>query len=163
MDVQIFKDIELLILDVDGVLTNTEILITEEGHLLRTMNTRDGYAMKRLIKAGIDIMVITGGRSKGVVSRLSNVGVKKIYTDIHDKKKVLNQIIEESAVPVGRMAYMGDDILDMECIKTVGLGCCPADATREVLEISQFVSNKKGGKGCVRDLIERILKSKDLW
>ncbi|WP_236975594.1 KdsC family phosphatase [Membranihabitans maritimus] len=163
MDLQIFKNIELLILDVDGVLTNTEILITEKGELLRTMNTRDGYAMKRLIAAGIDIMIITGGSSKGVVNRLSNVGAKKIYTGIHNKWEVLKEIVRETSIPLKNIAYMGDDILDMQCIQEVGLGCCPADATREVLSISQFVSSNNGGAGCVRDLIERILKSKDLW
>lgn len=154
-----FSNIKLIVLDVDGVLTSADILITESGDFLRTMNTKDGYGMKKIINCGIPIAIITGGESKGVEIRLKSLGIKTYYAGVHDKRPILEEIVQELAIPLSQIAYMGDDVPDLPCIEAVGLGCCPADAIEEVKEKSQFISKYKGGRACVRELIDLILQA----
>ncbi|GAA5220434.1 KdsC family phosphatase [Membranihabitans marinus] len=158
-----FSKIQLLVLDVDGVLTNADIHITENGEFLRTMNTKDGYGMKRLLDAGIPIAVITGGTSKGVELRLRGLGIETIYSGIHDKLPVLEKIASDLNISMSAMAYVGDDIPDLPCIQHVGIGCCPADGVQEILDASQYIAEKPGGRGCVREIIEHILRSQNKW
>ena len=158
-----FEHIQYLIFDVDGVFTDHQMLVTDDGHFLRTMSTRDGYAVKCAATAGIEMAVITGGKSIGVVNRLRAVGIDIIYTDVHDKGPVFQEILHEKGWSPEKVLYMGDDIPDIPCLQMAGLSACPADAVEEVVSICQFVSPRKGGEDCVRDLIERILKPRGLW
>lgn len=163
---ELFKNIHTLIFDVDGVFTDSKLLITEEGELLRSMNTRDGYVVKKAIKSGLDVVIITGGNSKGVTLRLQNLGVKDIYSNVSNKLDkyeeylLLNGITSEEEEGI---LYMGDDIPDYEVMRRVGLPVCPKDAVPEIVNVSRYVSPINGGEGCVRDVIEKILKLQGKW
>lgn len=160
---QIFRNIQYLIFDVDGVFTNHQMLVTDDGHFLRTMSTRDGYAIKCAAAAGLGMAVITGGKSIGVEMRMRATGIDIIFTDVHDKGPIFQSILEQEGWPEDQVLYMGDDILDLPCLKLAGVSACPADATSEVLDFCDFISPRNGGEDCVRDLIERILKPRGLW
>lgn len=162
-DSSLFKNIKTLVFDVDGVFTDTRIMISEKGEFLRTMNTRDGYAIKLAKRAGIKMAVITGGTSIGVQNRLKDLGIDHIYSGVLDKKPVLEKIVSEQGWSLDNLLYIGDDLPDIPCIMMAGIGACPADAVPEVKAVSDYISTKKGGDFCVRDLIEQILKHQDKW
>ncbi len=157
------RDIHTFIFDVDGVLTNSELIILENGHLLRKMNTRDGYAMKRAVEMGYRVCIITGGSSSGVVHRLLALGIKDIYREISNKIEAFEEYIEKYNIDPGEILYMGDDLPDYQVMRRVGLPACPADAAVEVMHIAQYKSHLKGGQGCVRDVIEKVLKLHGKW
>ena len=159
----IFRDIDTFIFDVDGVMTNSDLLVTEAGELLRTMHTRDGYAMKMAINNGYKLIIITGGGSDGVTKRLQGLGVEHIYAKVKDKLKVFKQISEELAIDPEKVLYMGDDLVDYQVMNVVALPACPADAAPEILEISKYISPIIGGKGCVRDVVEKVMKLHNKW
>lgn len=158
-----FETIDSIIFDVDGVLTNSNLLVTEEGELLRTMHTRDGYALKHAIEHGLKVIIITGGSSIGVVKRLKGLGIHQIYYGIKDKLSVLLSLVENGHIELEKTAYMGDDIPDLSCMKKVAIACAPADAASEILSIAHYVSPINGGEGAVRDVLEKILRIKDCW
>ncbi len=158
-----FRSIDTFIFDVDGVLTNSELIVLENGHLLRKMNTRDGYALKRAVEKGYRVCIITGGGSSGVVQRLKGLGIKDIYSKISHKMDAFEEYIYAYDIPTEHILYMGDDVPDYEVMRRVALPCCPFDAASEILEISQYVSPKKGGHGCVRDVVEKVLKLRGDW
>jgi len=158
-----FKNINTFIFDVDGVLTNSDILITESGELLRTMNTRDGYGIKAALDNGYNVIIITGGGSEGVISRLSNLGVTHIFSRVKNKLAQYRTIADDLGLQDDQVLYMGDDLVDYHVMMNVGMPTCPADATPEIMEISKYISSQKGGKGCVRDVIERVLKLNNHW
>jgi len=158
-----FRDIDTLIFDVDGVFTNSNLLITESGELLRTMNTRDGYAVKKALEAGLKVAIITGGSSIGVTSRLKGLGVVDIYSGIQHKIDAFDEYILTYDLQKSRTLYMGDDLPDQEVMMQVGMPVCPSDAVSEIKAISQYVSPFKGGYGCVRDVIEKVLKLRGEW
>ncbi|MCB0654336.1 MAG: HAD-IIIA family hydrolase [Saprospiraceae bacterium] len=158
-----FKDIDTFIFDVDGVLTDSNFLITETGELLRTMNVRDGYAMKRALDEGYRICIITGGNSKGVTIRLKALGIEEVHSGIKNKISTYNQIVERLELEEGGILYMGDDLPDYEVMRRVGLPACPVDAVEEIREIANYISPFKGGMGCVRDVIEKVLRLQGKW
>ncbi len=158
-----FKDIQTFIFDVDGVLTNSDLIVLENGHLLRKMNVRDGYAIKRAIEKGYRVCIITGGNSSGVVQRLKGLGVADIYTNVRDKLDKYEDYIYAYELDPAHILYMGDDIPDYEVMRKVALPCCPYDASREIMGISRYVSPIKGGSGCARDVIEKVLKLNGDW
>lgn len=158
-----FNSIDTLIFDVDGVMTDSRLRVQEDGTLLRTMNVRDGYALKRAVQAGLTVCIITGGRSEGVAIRLRNLGVQHIYHSIQDKLGAYQQFIEKYEIDEERTLYMGDDLPDFDVMRKVELPCCPRDAAHEIVEIAQYVSPYDGGDGCVRDVIEKILRLQDKW
>jgi len=158
-----FRSIDTFIFDVDGVLTNSDILVTEEGDLLRTMNTRDGFAIKTAIEEGYRVIIITGGGSKGVIKRLQGLGVEHIFAKVKDKLSQFSQVVKSFSIDPNQVLYMGDDLVDYKVMMEVGLPVCPADACQEILEISKYISPLNGGKGCVRDVIERVLKLHQKW
>lgn len=156
-------DINTIILDVDGVLTDSSVYVFEDGVLMRKMNVRDGYAIKYAISKGYRVIIITGGKSAGVIKRLENLGVQEIYSGMQDKLEAIDELIEVYGLDLSASTYMGDDLPDYECLRLVGLPTCPANAAPEIREICQFISPFKGGEGCVRDLIEKILKVQGKW
>ncbi|HUH75618.1 MAG TPA: HAD hydrolase family protein [Chitinophagales bacterium] len=157
------SDIRLLVLDVDGVLTDNNILCTEDGHLLRTMHIRDGYAMYTALQENLQIIIITGGNSHGVTTRLKNLGNIEVFTGIRYKLPVLKKYCEENNFQANEVLYMGDDILDISVMEWSGSSACPIDAVPEVKAISQYICSNAGGKGCVREVIEIILKHQNKW
>ncbi|MEH6407718.1 MAG: HAD-IIIA family hydrolase [Leeuwenhoekiella sp.] len=157
------KHITTFIFDVDGVLTDGSVQINTEGEMYRTMNTKDGYALKTAIGQGFKICIISGGTNEGVRSRLEGLGVTDIYLGAHAKVDLLDEYFEKYDIKAENVLYMGDDIPDYPVMKIVGLPTCPQDAVKEVKEIAKYVSHKKGGKGCVRDVIEQVLKVQGKW
>lgn len=162
-DDKIFEKVRVLIFDVDGVFTDHKMLVMDDGKFLRTMSTRDGYAIKRAVEAGLEMAVITGGTSVGVEKRFQSLGVDIIHSGILEKKAVFQSLLDEEGWAAEEVLYIGDDIPDIDCIRLAGVGACPRDAVREVKAVSDFISPKNGGDDCVRDLIERILAARGLW
>lgn len=158
-----FRSVRTFIFDVDGVFTNGNIIVLENGHLLRTMNIRDGYAVKIAIRHGYKIIIISGGKSSGVVQRLRNLGVTNIHIGVENKLEVYEELLEILELDQDEILYMGDDIPDYEVMRKVGLPVCPSDAVPEIKKIVQYISPLKGGEGCVRDVIEKVLKLNAQW
>lgn len=157
------KKIKVFVFDVDGVLTNGDLFIFPNGKLVRKMNAKDGYALKLAMKKGYEIAIITGGREKEIEERLSKLGVKYIFLNSHNKINVMNDFLQNHNFNKEDIMYMGDDIPDIEVLKYVGFSCCPNDAVTDVKNICNYISSKKGGKGCVRDVIEQTLRVTDKW
>jgi 3-deoxy-D-manno-octulosonate 8-phosphate phosphatase (KDO 8-P phosphatase) len=157
------QKINTMIFDVDGVFTDGSLLVTEQGELLRIMDAKDGYAVKRAVLNGFRIVIITGGDSNGVKIRFNKLGVTDVFMEISDKLKKYNEFISENNILHESVLYMGDDILDIELMQNVFLAACPKDACHEALEIADFISDSNGGKGCVREIIEKVLSSQDKW
>ena len=143
----IIKRIKTFIFDVDGVLTDGRILLTTEGEMYRSVNTKDGYAIKLAINTGFKIAIISAGINEGVKKRFKALGVIDIFLGAEKKIDTLKEIIDNYNLNVNNILYMGDDIPDIEVMKKVGLSCCPSDAVTEVKNISNYISSKKGGKG----------------
>lgn len=159
----IFKKIKTFVLDVDGVLTDGSILILNDGEFARRMNIKDGYALQLAIKRGYRILIISGGTSEAVKIRFQKLGIQDVYLNVSDKKEILINYIVHHNLLREEILYMGDDIPDLEVMKMAGLACCPADAVAEIKEISHYVSPATGGEGCVRDVIEKVLKLNNHW
>ncbi len=157
------KPINTFILDVDGVMTNGQVLVTDEGNMLRSFNIKDGFALQLAIKLGYNICVISGGNSAGVLKRLEGLGIKDVFMNVHEKWPVFMEYIKSKNLDPNEIAYMGDDIPDYQLIKHVGLKCCPQDAAHDIKEICDFVSMYPGGGGCVRELIEKVLRIHGKW
>ena len=155
--------ITTFIFDVDGVLTNGNVTIFPDGQLIRTMNIKDGFALKTAIDHGYHVCIISGGTNEGVKVRLRNLGVTDIYLGVQDKVEQLEEYLEINNIAPSNVLYMGDDIPDFQVMKTVGLPTCPKDAVQEIKDISLYISQKKGGNGCVRDVIEQVMKVQDKW
>ncbi|TAF44388.1 MAG: 3-deoxy-D-manno-octulosonate 8-phosphate phosphatase [Sphingobacteriales bacterium] len=157
------KHITTFIFDVDGVLTDGNILVTENGEQWRTFNTKDGYAMQLAIKKGYNICVISGGTSQGILKRLNGLGINDIFLGIHHKKNIFDTYIKTKHLQPKEIVFVGDDVPDLAPMLQVGLAVCPADAVQEIKEISHYISPYKGGAGVARDIIEKILKIQDKW
>jgi 3-deoxy-D-manno-octulosonate 8-phosphate phosphatase (KDO 8-P phosphatase) len=160
---EIMPEITTFIFDVDGVLTNGEVTITTNGELIRNMNTKDGFALKTAVLEGFNVCIISGGNNEGVRTRLNGLGVQDIYLGTHHKIEQFETYINSKNINPENILYMGDDIPDYLVMKKVGLPSCPKDAVPEIQEISLYISQKKGGKGCVRDVIEQVLKVQGKW
>lgn len=157
------NQINTFVFDVDGVLTDGTIQVNTKGELLRTMNMKDGYALKTAQQNGYTVCIISGGTNEGVRSRLRNLGLTNIFLGVQDKVEQLDEFLDIYDLKLENVLYMGDDIPDYYVMKLVGMPCCPQDAATEIKEISRYVSHKKGGKGCVRDVIEQVLKVQGKW
>ena len=157
------NDIKAFVLDIDGVLTDATIHVTESGEQLRRFNVRDGYAMQLAVKKGYLICVISGGKSQSVILRLNGLGITDVHLGITNKLEVLTSFMNEHQLTSGNIIYMGDDIPDIPVMRASGVSTCPSDAVEEVKAVSDYISPKKGGEGCVRDIIEKVLKIQDNW
>lgn len=159
----ILKNIKTLIFDVDGVFTDNRVILFPGMEPVRTFSARDGYAIQYAMKKGLQLVIITGGKSESVLERLHESGIEHVYTSIKNKEKKLDEFIEETNADPENILYMGDDIPDLRIMLKVGLACCPQDAVNEVKNICNYVSPIKGGQGCVRDIIEQTLKVQGKW
>lgn len=157
------EHISTFIFDVDGVLTDGTIAVTTSGEMLRTMNIKDGYALKTAVNKGFHVCIISGGTNEGVRLRLEGLGITDVFLGAHNKIDQLNQYLEKHQLNIKNVLYMGDDLPDFPVMKLVGLPCCPQDAVPEIKAISKYVSHKNGGKGAVRDVIEQVLKVQGKW
>ncbi|MFC4739235.1 KdsC family phosphatase [Flavobacterium ponti] len=160
---ELMNDITTFILDVDGVLTDGTIHVTQTGEMLRHMHIRDGYAMKAAVENGYTVCIISGGSNEGVRVRLRNLGITDIHLGVPNKVETFNEFIELYNIKPEQVLYMGDDIPDFHVMKLVGLPTCPQNAVPEIKTISKYISHINGGKGCVRDVIEQVMKVQGKW
>lgn len=159
----LFQSVTTFVFDVDGVLTDGTLFVLPEAVMARRMNIKDGYALQLAVKKGYNVVIISGGNSPEVQERLNKLGVTDVYMRVEDKDSLLRNYMHLKNVSVGEVLFMGDDIPDYEVMKNVGLPCCPADAVTEIKGISKYISPYKGGEGCARDVIEKVLKLRDDW
>lgn len=160
---ELFKFIQWFVFDIDGVLTDGSLLIMPNGIMTRRMNIKDGYALQLAIKKGYRMSIISGGSSVEVKDRLQKLGIIDVHLKVQDKKKLLQELIATYQIEPKQILYMGDDMPDFEVMGIVGLPCCPADAAREVQDISTYISPHSGGYGCVRDVVEKVLRLHNKW
>jgi 3-deoxy-D-manno-octulosonate 8-phosphate phosphatase (KDO 8-P phosphatase) len=158
-----FKKITTFVLDVDGVLTDGKVALTGDGEMVRSMNTKDGYAMQLAIKNGYRIVIISGGTSTPVQIRLNKLGIEAVYIKVEDKTAVLQQYMQQHQLVSDEVLYMGDDVPDYDVMLTCGIAAAPADAVSDIKQIAQYISPYKGGEGCVRDVIEKVMKLRGHW
>ena len=157
------RAVKAFVLDVDGVLTDNMMLVTESGELLRSVNVRDGQVIKWAIRAGYTVGIITSGRSEGVKKRFVELGVQEYYSGIQDKWTAFQAFLQRGDLLVSEICYLGDDLPDLPVLRKVALACCPSDAVAEVLEVCDYISPLRGGGGCVRDVLEKVLKLQGNW
>lgn len=155
--------VKAFVFDIDGVLSTQTIALSVWGAPLRTVNLRDGYAIQLAVKKGYRVGVISGARSKEYITRLKTLGVTDINMGARVKKDVLKQLVTKWNIDPAHILYMGDDIPDYEVMKMAGLPVCPADADSEIKQIAAYISDKRGGEGCVRDVIEQTLRLHNNW
>ena len=157
------KKIRAVFFDVDGVLSCETIPQHPNGDPMRTVNIKDGYAMQHAMKCGLILAIITGGRTEAVRIRYVSLGLKDVILGAAVKINAYNDLKKKYGLRNEEIAYVGDDIPDYEVLTTCGLPCCPADAAPEIKAVCTYISHKNGGQGCARDILEQILKAKDLW
>lgn len=159
----LFKKITTFVFDVDGVLTDGNLLVMPDGLMVRRMNIKDGYALQLAVKRGYNVIVISGGTSSEVKERLNKLDVVNVWTQVEDKKIILENFVRENNLQQSEVLFMGDDIPDYDVMNFSGLPCCPADAAVEIKQISKYISPLPGGNGCARDVIEKVMKLRGNW
>jgi 3-deoxy-D-manno-octulosonate 8-phosphate phosphatase (KDO 8-P phosphatase) len=160
---EIFKNITTVVLDVDGVLTNGDIILMPGMQPVRKMNAKDGYAMQLAVRNGIRMAIITGGRSPEVKERLQGLGITDIYLGASSKMESYEDLKMCYDLKDDEILYMGDDLPDYDIMKLVALAAAPQDAAPEIKSVADYVSPVNGGKGCVRDVLEQLLKIQGKW
>jgi len=156
-------NIKAMLFDMDGVLTDGKVIVMPNDELIRSMHTRDGSAMSRAIKKGYQVGVISAGFSQPAIERFEKFGLQHIYMDAKPKMPAYKEILSKTGIKPEEVLYMGDDIADMQCIHASGIGVCPADACQDVLGVADYVTEKVGGNGAVREVIEMVLRAQDNW
>lgn len=157
------KDVKAFAFDVDGVLSNPQVILHPSGELMRSMNTKDGYALQHAVKRGYPIAIITGGITRSVASRFRGLGITDIYLGSSCKTDDFKDFIQKYGLGSEEVLYMGDDLPDLEVMKQVGVPCCPSDAVEEIKSVSGYISPYPGGAGCVRDVVEQVLRLQGRW
>ena len=157
------NQIKAFVFDCDGVLTDGSITLLPDGEQVRKMSTRDGYALQLAVKKSYIVALITGGNSSAVKARMNRLGVHDVYMACADKVIALQELSDIYSLDPKHILYMGDDLPDYDVMQKVGLPTCPDDAVQEIKNISEYISYKKGGQGCVRDVIEQTLKIQGHW
>ncbi len=156
------KDIKAFVFDVDGVFSENIVLHTD-GELTRHMNVKDGFAVKAAVDKGYIVCIITGGNSESVRKRFTDLGVTDIYLPSSDKADDFKDFYMKYSLKPSEVLYMGDDIPDYEPMTMCGIATCPNDAVEEIQNVAHYISDKEGGKGCVRDVIEQVLRAQKRW
>ncbi len=157
------SNIKAFVFDVDGVLSKDTSPLGLDGNPVRTANVKDGFAIINAIKSGFPVAIITGGNTEQVKKRYQYLGVQHIFTGVKDKIPCLEEFLETVGLKAEDVLYMGDDLPDLRVMQMVGLPACPADAATEIKEISKYVSDRIGGDGCVRDVIEQVMRAHGKW
>jgi 3-deoxy-D-manno-octulosonate 8-phosphate phosphatase (KDO 8-P phosphatase) len=155
--------IKAVFFDVDGVLSRQTINLSTDGVPQRTVNIKDGYAMQHAVKCGLKLAIISGARTESTRVRYEGLGLTDIILGASVKILAYNQLCEKYGLKDEEVVFMGDDIPDYEVMCRCGLPCCPADAASEIKAVSKYVSDRNGGEGCARDVLEQILKAQNLW
>lgn len=158
-----FEQIRAFVFDMDGVLTDGTLWLYGDGQWVRRMHIKDGYALQLAIKKGYHVCVISGSDAPPVTERLNKLGVSEVHMQVVDKRAVLQGFLDRSGLSADQVLYMGDDMPDIPVMNMVGVSACPHDAASDVLSMAQYISPVNGGDGCVREVIERVLRLRDHW
>jgi 3-deoxy-D-manno-octulosonate 8-phosphate phosphatase (KDO 8-P phosphatase) len=158
-----FQNIKLFVFDIDGVLTDGALYVFADGEQVRKMNIKDGFALQLAVKKGYGLLVISGAHSEAVSKRLEKLGITDVLMKVSDKRETLTNYCKEKKIAIEDVLFMGDDIPDYSVMKIVGLACAPADAMPEIKSAAHFISTRNGGEGCVREVIEKVLKLNGHW
>lgn len=159
----IAKNIKLLILDVDGVLTDGSIILDSEGNEFKVFNVRDGHGIKMLVRAGVQVAIVTGRQSRVVERRAQELGITEVYQRCHIKTVAFDHIIEKYGLNEKEAAYVGDDVVDIPIFKRVGLSVAVNDAMDEIKDYALMVTKNRGGRGAVREVCDFLLKARGFW
>ncbi len=154
---------EAMVFDVDGVFTDGGIIPLPDGDFIRKYNAKDGYAVAYAVKMGYRIIIISGGRGLTLEKRFRHLGITDLFIDVTDKSALLKEFMAKENLDPRNVIFVGDDIPDLECMRMVGIPVCPSDSAPEVIEAARYVSEYAGGKGCVRDIIEQVLRARGDW
>jgi 3-deoxy-D-manno-octulosonate 8-phosphate phosphatase (KDO 8-P phosphatase) len=157
------KQIELLLLDVDGVLTDGSLTYSDSGEQIKTFNSKDGLGLRLLMDSGIGVGIITGRTSGALLHRCKNLGIDLLFDGISDKSKALETITAKTGIDPDKIGFVGDDLIDLPVLTRVGVSFCVSDACADVKDHCDIITRKKGGHGAVREISESILKAKGLW
>lgn len=157
------KSVKLLMLDVDGVLTDGKIIYNDRGEEIKAFNVRDGHGLKLLMRAGIEIALITGRKSKVVLHRARDLGIKKVYQRVTNKIEIYEKILKGKKLKDINVGFVGDDLVDIPVLKRVGFSAAVGDAIPEVKKVVDYVASKRGGEGAVREICELLLKVQNKW
>lgn len=160
---EFLKNITTFVFDIDGVLTNAQVLVTNEGELLRSMSVKDGFVMKLALNKGYNMCIITGGNNQGAKKRLEDLGINDIFMKKAQKLDSFLEYQQQKGLKKEEILYMGDDMPDIPPMLHSGLATCPQDAAPEVKAVADYISHLKGGEGCVRDVITQVLKVRGDW
>ena len=158
-----FKRITTFVFDVDGVLTDGTLFVFDDGQFVRRMNIKDGFALQLAIKKGYRVAIISGGASDAVTLRLNRLGITDVFMQVTNKQQQLANYIQQHNLTWDEVLFMGDDIPDYEVLEHVGMPCAPADAVPEIKQVAKYISTVPGGQGCVRDVIEKVMKLNNHW
>lgn len=157
------KKVKMLILDVDGVMTDGRIIMDDEGREIKNFHVRDGHGIKLLQRYGIEVALLTGRQSQVVKQRAKDLNVKEVYQKVYNKREVFEKILKKHKLSAEETAYMGDDIIDIPVLKSVGFSAAVADAVEVVKKSADYVAKNKGGQGAVREICEMILQAQGKW
>jgi 3-deoxy-D-manno-octulosonate 8-phosphate phosphatase (KDO 8-P phosphatase) len=157
------KHVKAFVFDVDGVLTDGSVVLLPDGEQVRNMHSKDGYALQLAVKKGYTVAIITGGSSEAVKKRLNGLGVTDVYLGSTHKDEAMEDFMASYQLRPDEVMYMGDDIPDLAALLMIGVPCCPADAAPEIKDISVYIAKRNGGQGCVREIIEIVMKSHGTW
>lgn len=160
---ELLSKVKAFAFDVDGVFSKSDFYLDSNGEYIRSMNIKDGYAVQLAVKKEYPIAIITGGSSLSVKKRFNDLGVTDIYLNSSYKLESFEDFVYKYELNPDEILYMGDDLPDYEVMKTVGVPTCPSDASEEIQNISRYISNIKGGEGCVRDVIEQVMRAQGKW
>ena len=155
--------VKAFVFDVDGVLSAATQVLAPNGETIRTSNLKDGFALVYAVRMGFPIGVITGGNTVEVIKRCELIGIKHIYAGSLRKLPALFDFLEMNNLKAEDVMYMGDDLPDYPVMKAVGVPVCPMDAAPEIKAISHYISDKNGGEGCIRDVLEQVMRAQGPW
>jgi 3-deoxy-D-manno-octulosonate 8-phosphate phosphatase (KDO 8-P phosphatase) len=160
---ELLKNISTFIFDYDGVLTDGSVITMNNGEAYRVSNVKDGYALQLAIKNGYNVAIISGSKGDGMMHRLQSLQITDIFLGVENKLKIYTNYLENKSLKSSHVLFMGDDIPDYEIMTEAGLPTCPSDAVEEIKSVSKYISHYSGGKGCVRDVIEQVMKIQGKW
>ncbi|MDI1356509.1 MAG: HAD hydrolase family protein [bacterium] len=155
--------ISTIMFDVDGVLTDGKVLVMESGEMVRNMYSKDGYALNQAIKKGYRVVIISGGNNQAIKNALIRNGVTDVFIQQHDKMQCYLDYLSLHDLKDEEVLFMGDDLPDHDIMNRVGVAACPNNSATEIKAISHYISPNRGGEGCVRDIIEQVMRLQGKW
>lgn len=155
--------IKAFVFDYDGVISDGYMWVADQKIIMRSGNVKDGYALQYALKKGYLIAIISGGNGDSISTRMEMLGIKDVFIGSHDKKKIFQNYIEQKGLKPEEVLYMGDDIPDYDVMLASGVAACPSDAVEEIKSVADYISHKGGGQGCVRDVIEQVMRLHNQW